>query len=411
MRYRALTQADDFSRDVATFVKLVGEREYCRLLSNIGKGLNVKGYVTRLDDLRFSLELQLFNLELLRQKESGKFAGIPGDIHEAVDFVIGLGQTIPHLSSAAQKKLRGQIIGGLKTNGLRSVQHELRVASAVSSLGFDVTFFDLEGNGRCDLMAEKDAIVFEIEAKSVPIFSGRPIIPQEAEKFFDEVRRGFNGWTDKDQIPILDVTLKSGLDNNREALLALVDACNAVAGTKTDQTIGDKVAIHFVGTFADAPFERLEIAARLDELRSGVNVYVRREHPKVIIRLRSERRDKFEKNIIATISEASKKQFSGVRPSIIWVHIDYVSPESFKALSYSKEGTSRLDSIANAVFRSSKRDHITQLVFSGGAHLRSDGASRRSNFIRTVYNSPTRRFEKAILFPDGRTRRPTSRKE
>jgi phenylpyruvate tautomerase PptA (4-oxalocrotonate tautomerase family) len=128
---------------------------------------------------------------------------------------------------------------------------------------------------------------------------------------------------------------------------------------------------------------------------------------KVIIRLRSERRDKFEKNIIATISEASKKQFSGVRPSIIWVHIDYVSSESFKALSYSKEGTSRLDSIANAVFRSSKRDHITQLVFSGGAHLRIDGATRRSNFMRTVYNSPTGRFEKTFLFPDGRTRRPT----
>ena len=46
MRYRALTQADDFSRDVATFVNFIGESEYCRLLSNIGKGLNVKGYVT-----------------------------------------------------------------------------------------------------------------------------------------------------------------------------------------------------------------------------------------------------------------------------------------------------------------------------------------------------------------------------
>jgi hypothetical protein len=278
MRYRALTQADDFSRDVATFVNFIGESEYCRLLSNIGKGLNEKGYVTALDDLRFSLELQLVNLEILRRRESGKFAGIPEDIHEAVDFVIGLGQTIPYLTSLAQKKLRGQIIGGLKTNGLRSVQHELRVAAAVSNLGFNVTFFDLEGNGRCDLIAEKDAIVFEIEGKSVPIFSGRPILPQEAEKFFDEVRRGFKGWTDEDQIPILDVALKSGLDNNREGLLALVDACNAVA--KMDQTIGDKVAIHFVGTFADAPFERLEIAARLDELRSGVNVYVPREHPK-----------------------------------------------------------------------------------------------------------------------------------
>jgi hypothetical protein len=136
MRYRALTQADDFSRDVATFVNFIGENEYRRLLINIGKGLNVKGYVTRLDDLRFSLELQLFNLELLRQKKSGNFAAIPAAIHEVVDFVIGLGQTIPHLSSAAQTKLRGQIIGGLKTNGLRSVQHELRVCRGGIQPGF-----------------------------------------------------------------------------------------------------------------------------------------------------------------------------------------------------------------------------------------------------------------------------------
>jgi phenylpyruvate tautomerase PptA (4-oxalocrotonate tautomerase family) len=405
MRYRALTLAEDFSRDLATFVDFIGESEYRRLLLRIGEGLNLKGYVTRLDDLRFSLELQLLNLELLRQKDSGKFPGIPENIHEAVDFVIGLGQTIPLLSSTAQKKLRGQIIGGLKTNGLRPVQHELRVAAAVSNLGFDVAFADLESNGGYDLLAQRDGITFEVEAKAVPIFSGRPILPQEAEKFFDEVRRRFNGWSDKDQIPILNIVLKSSLATSRPDILALVNACNAAASTKTEQNIGGDVRVQFVGTIPDAPAERLELAAHVDYLRTAVNVYVPQKHPKVLIRLRSERRDKFEKNIIETISDASKTQLSGTRPAIVWVHIDYVTPNGMKALSYAKKGASRFDFIAHAVFRSSKRNHIVQLVFSGGAHLTNDGTTRRSNFIRTVYNAPSSRFGSAILFPDGRERR------
>ena len=58
---------------------------------------------------------------------------------------MGLGEAIPHLSPAASKKLRGQIIGGLKTNGLRPLQHEMRIAVAVSNLDCNVRFADLEG--------------------------------------------------------------------------------------------------------------------------------------------------------------------------------------------------------------------------------------------------------------------------
>jgi phenylpyruvate tautomerase PptA (4-oxalocrotonate tautomerase family) len=410
MRYRAFTLPEDFSRDLATSIDLIGESEYRGLLDNIGRGLNFKGYVTRLDDLRFSLELQLFNLELLRQKHSGRFPAVPLIIHEAVDFIIGLGQTIPHLSLSAQKKLCGQVVGGLKTNSLRPLQHELRVATAVSKLGFDVTFADLEGNGGYDLLAERAEESYEVEAKAAEVFSGRPILPQKAQIFFDEVRRGFNRWSDKDSIPILDIVLKSNLATRRPEVLALVEACNAAASTKTEQSVGGNAAVHFAGTIAGVPLKRLQTAAlhydqtvalHYDEF---FNVYVPQ---KVLIRLRSERKDKFEKKIIDTISEACKKQFSGTRPAVIWVHIDYVNPDSFKALSSAKQGmSSRLGFIANNVFRSSERDHIVQLVFSGGAHLKVEGGLGRSSFNSTVYNAPSSRFGKAILFPGGKTRHP-----
>jgi hypothetical protein len=147
MRYRSKNTPDDFSRDVAAFIDLIGEDEYRRLLVDLGKGLRLKGYVTETDDLRFSLELQLLNLELLRGKFRGQLPGAPQQIHEAADFVTGVGQTIPHLSAPARTKLRGQIIGGLKTDGLRALQHEMRVAGMISKIGCNVIFADLESNG------------------------------------------------------------------------------------------------------------------------------------------------------------------------------------------------------------------------------------------------------------------------
>lgn len=200
----------------------------------------------------------------------------------------------------------------------------------------------------------------------------------------------------------MNIVLKSNLATSRPELLPLVDACNAAASTKADRSVGN-ATVHFVGTTADVPVKQLQIAARVDELKHNVIVYVPQKHPKVLIRLRSEREDKFEKNIIGTISEARKKQFTGTRPAVIWVHIDYVTPHSFNALSYMKQGVSRLDYIANNIFRSSD-SHIVQLVFSGGAHLKTEEGTQRSSFISTAYNAPSSRFGKAILFPGGKTR-------
>jgi hypothetical protein len=316
MRYRSRNTSDDFSRDVAAFINLIGEGEYRRLLVKLGKGLNHKGYVTETDDLRFSLELQLLNLELVREKVAGQFPGAPEHIHEAADFVTGLGQTILHLSAQARAKLRGQIIGGLKTNGLRPLQHEMRVAGMISKLGCDVIFADLEGDGGCDFFAEKDGVTYEIEGKSLPIFSGQPILPQDAEKLFLALRQKFDGWKDAAQIPILNVTVKNRLSPGHADLLELVEACNTAAATRQNLAVGSDAAVQFLGAIPDALYPKVALAARLDMLRNGINVYVSEGQPKIVVRLFSERSGRFVQNVITTISDASKRQFSGNRPGI-----------------------------------------------------------------------------------------------
>jgi hypothetical protein len=208
MRYRPVSTPVELSKDLAEFVELVGENILFRSLWNLGRGLRNKGYVTALDDIRFSLELQLLNLMLCRDKRSGQITSIGKEVHEAVDFIIGIGQSIPYLSPKAKVKLRGQIIGGIKTNGLRPLQHEFRVAGKLSDIGYDVQFTDLEDVGAHDLMATKSGIEFEVEAKSTPVYSGRSLLLPDAEKFFDVVRKQFDGSTDCTKISVLNLKLK-----------------------------------------------------------------------------------------------------------------------------------------------------------------------------------------------------------
>jgi len=278
----------------------------------------------------------------------------------------------------------------------------MRVAGMICKLGCDVIFADLEGDGGCDFLAEKDGVTYEVEGKSLAIFSGQPILPQDADKLFLVLRQKFDGWKDAAQIPILNIRVKNRLSTSRADLLELAGACNTAAATRQNLRVGSEAVVQFVGAIPDAPYPKVALAARLDVLRNWTNVYVSQGQPKVVVRLFSERPGRFVQNVITTISDASKRQFSGNRPGIIWVHVDYISRHIFDSLTYAKKGSSLFDLIALAVLDSPKRDHISQLVFSGGAQLVKKDDYQMSSFRHVVYNSPRSKFSEARLFPAGR---------
>jgi hypothetical protein len=406
MRYRSVTDLKDFSRDLATFVSFMGGARYGRLLERLGQGLNHKGYVTPVDDLRFSLELELLNLELLRRQNArGNLRGIPERLHEAAEFVMGLGEAIPHLSTVAKKRLQGQIVGGLKTNGLRSLQHEMRVAVALSRRDCDIQFADLEGAGSFDFLAEREALEYEVECKSLPIFSGYPIQPQDADKLSSELHRKFGGWSDRTRIPILTITIDGKLSADRAEQLGLIAACNEAVAKQGDTKVEHHATVQFIGTIPDAPMKPLMEHARRDAFLHGIAVFFLPKHPKVIVRLQSVRKSRFARNIVTDISDAAKHQLTGTRRGIIWTHIDYIDKAMFDSLAYSAAHPSLFDQIANAVFNSAKRRHVTQLIFSGAPYLSKDSTLGRSTFESVIYNAPESKFGEPALFGGGKTQR------
>ena len=374
MRYRSRSDGIQFSADAAAFADLMGGREYVTLLFELGEALNHKGFVTAIDDIKFSLERELLNLELLRIERKGILSGMPGDLHEAAAFVLGVGQAIPHLSEKARRELRGKVLSGLKTNGLRPLEHEFRAAGVISHLGFDVTFSDLEGNeGGFDFLAQRDGRAFEIEGKCVPAYLGQAISPEDAEKQFLELRRRFNGWADGAKIPILDVRLSKRLDVSRARIGDVIDACNAAARGRTAVIIEDYAAVRFLGAAPESARDLLIQQIHADRMSTNANMYLSTQEPRVVVRLSSDQESRFAPKVLATLGDAAKRQFTGSRPGIIWLHIDYLIPEQFDALAFREKGPSLFDLMALAVLDSPKRSHLCQLVFSGGSYLERRG--------------------------------------
>jgi hypothetical protein len=401
LRYRDVSSLADISRDIAVVVDFVGLEEYRSSLDAIGRSLRAKGFVTPFDDAHFSLELDLFNLEQLRSRCSGLFPSLPMRCHRGLDFLIGLGQTIPALSGGAKARLLGRLRSGLK-EGLWPLEHELRVAANLSKRGWNLYFHDLEEGGGYDFLAHRTGAGFEVEAKAVSAFTGWPIKPDNLGKLLLEIKRRFV-WKDERTIPVLRVQLSSALLPERTQLQGLVDAFSNAAGANGGVSLSS-AQIQFVGTVPDLAPVQLSIASYKHACMVQKIVLVNPTRPKLVLELSSEKPVQLERKIAKTINEAARMQFSRSSPGLIWTHVNFISDEAFRRLGSQHAGTPFLDRVANAALLSEKRTHLAQLIFSGGSFQQRTGSTVCSSYKVVVYDSPACHFGKKVIFQGGRVR-------
>jgi hypothetical protein len=400
VRYRTVNNLSDISYDAAVAVDFIGQDEYRDALDSLGRSLRAKGFVTPFDDAWFGLELDLLNLERLRAKTSGLFQSLPEPCHAGVDFLIGLGQTIPHLSAKAKTRLLGRLRTGLK-EGLWPVQHELRVAKVLDNRGCNIYFHDLEEDGGYDFLATRNGTAFEIEAKAISAFTGWPIKPENLNKLLFEVKQHFS-WNDETTIPVISLKLSSHLLPERTQLRELVSALTEVARTREPLSLPN-ATIRFIGVSPNMAPERLMMATRGHALMRKKIVLVNPVSPKLVLELDSDKPIQLKRKIVKTINEAAREQFSRSNPSVIWTHIHLISHGAFTELTLATGGKlGLLDGVANAALLAEKRIHVSQLVFSGGSFLKKTASAARSTFASVVYDSPACRFGTDTIFPFAR---------
>jgi hypothetical protein len=288
---------------------------------------------------------------------------------------------------------------GLK-EGLLPLYHELRVAASLSKYGCDVQFHDLESGSGYDFLATRNATRFEVEAKATSGFTGARIKPPMLNKLLVEVKEHFR-WQGRG-IPFIQVTL-SRLSENRDELQQLIAGCSEVARTKGSTSVFD-AQIRFIGEISDMSPDKLEYASYLHASMRRRIVAVNPVPPKLVLELDCSNPIDLGRKIVKNINEAARKQFSRSNPCVIWTHIDLIPAVVFSQLTTRANGKDALcDQIASAALLSEKRDHLAQLVFSGGSFLQETSVSTvRSAFKSAVYNSPICRFGDDVIFPRGR---------
>ena len=388
---------------MTTVAEFLGEDQYLESIIAIGRGFAIKGSETPVDTLLYSLELQLGAIEVNRRQSFGERLGHREDVHEGLDFLVNLAQTLPALSPDARERLRRSIFGALKTEGLRPLQHELRVARALAGVGCELQFHDQEGGGGFDYLATRDGVTYEVEAKAMTMFSGEPAHPKDAGKLFVEIRLRFVGWAETDPIPVLNVTLPGRVPASKEALIKIADGCSEAVRNKRGVVLNDGTSIAFDGTLRDVTNEELRVVMERDAARRprDINVFAGTRRPRVYIRLFTAKPMALQQKLREIISSASRRQCTQTRPAVLWPHIDYLTPERFVALIDRRDGLSMTDGIAASIFNSTTRGHLTQLVFSGVAVQQNTEETTSSGYRVRTYNSKVSRFNVPPLFPWG----------
>jgi len=400
VRYRAVNDLSDISRDAAIVADFIGQDQYRESFASIGRSLNAKGFVTPYDDEAFALELELLNLELLRARGGERFYTLPEACHAGVDFLIGVGQTIPCLSAGAKTRLLGRLRKGLK-EGLWPLQHEFRVAGLLSKLGWDVYFHDLEEDGGYDFLATRDGIACEVEAKAISLYTAWPIKPENIGKLFVELKQCFS-WDDEKTIPILGLKFTANLLPERTQLRELVSALNDVAQTG-EEIFLPGVKVRRIGTVPNMPIEKLMKAAQVHSQMVRKTVIGNALSPRIVLEFDSNKPVQLAKKMIRTLREAAKEQFSLSRPGAIWMHIGMITNDLFKTFGSTYYGRAGLlDRIAESVLLSEKRNNLSQLMFSGGSFLKKTSTVAHSAFESVTYESPRCRFGPTAIFPVGR---------
>jgi hypothetical protein len=204
-------------------------------------------------------------------------------------------------------------------------------------------------------------------------------------------------------IPVIGATLASSLSPDRTELQQLISAFSTVARTKTGLVLPE-AQVRFIGAVPDMTPDKLMRASSAHAQMRRTIVLVNAERPKLILELDSSNPIKLGRTIIQTVNDAAKKQFSRSHPAVIWTRINFISDEVFLSLGAQRDGrASLLDSVANRALTSGKRNHLSQLVFSGGSFLDKDETVARSSYRSIVYNSPICRFGNDVIFDGGRT--------
>ncbi len=312
------------------------------------------------------------------------------------------------MSTKARASFRMTILDSLKPDrDFRQVEHELRVFTHYSQLGYSVKWADLEGVGSYDLLVTNQSIQFEVEAKTISDDIGRQIKAEDVTRAF----KCFQLYVRKSQFDglcgIVTLRLRDSVPPTEE-LNQLIDL-HVSSGFAPIQYRSMEMTFDPVDHWKNAGW-RHDVegnfeARSMQEADDFHIMIIRSERSIVMFRIGSIGDSSIARQLKKIVKKAGT-QCSSYRPAVIWLHFFGLSDGELRLLveEAKQSRSSAFAQIASYTFSPESRDHVAKILISADRDEVRVHRPENSNVSEISVDGPM--YEATNLkgkFPDLRT--------
>jgi transcriptional regulator with XRE-family HTH domain len=384
-------ELSEFPRELAEFIGFIG-------------GHNIDKAVRKLDRKVASPEAQLlFGDRFYFHEQWARFTKGALPFHldvsdvlavRAASFIGGINRLRRSLSSSGANRLRTMVLDNLRPDrDIRQIEHEIRCATHFGRKGFKVTFADLEGLGKFDLLVEAASGEIEVECKTITQDTGSQIKTEITVQLAETFNAAISKQAPVNESGLFVMTLrkpsadckhlaqqlKNSLGSNRATCFDGTDFSLQFLPRPAWQSLLNSGHIPSLRTqiSADPSLSEDEEAHCVTQLQDQVIGLVIRPHKSTTITQR----------IIDVIKDGAD-QCTGKRASVVWLHFVGLTEGIFLSLAeFSSQKSAGLNAIVSKVLHSdassTDRSHVQCVRFSAGPSAISRRPALASNLILT----------------------------
>lgn len=365
----------DAERSWPEFVAWIGFSTLSKALKRKHSSLEEWASFREIAPKLFSIEIGL--AKVLQRWRTTRKLSFPKEksTYDALAFA-GLCTRIKSQLSKQQAEIfRRRVISDILPNGrLCHLDHEFRIAQNLFDHGWTIKHFGFCGEPGPDFIAQRGANEIEVEGKCLSPEIGLGISYEYSTRLLSRINRDLRGkypgqfttikieiFRDEEQNNKIDTVRQSAIDSYASATGCSSDTFRIV--------IEFSPLRDFLSRFPTVEGQNWlhDTFAELRTREGDYGYFMRRANEVIFCNIIPMRPSKQLKNVLKLISKTCGRQFSGTRPSVLWLHLQGLDP---KQVDNNVNGTPYLfRRLAQHTFRSDSRNHLTAITFSSDTDI------------------------------------------
>ncbi|MFC5743378.1 hypothetical protein [Dyella tabacisoli] len=297
----------------------------------------------------------------------------------AIAFVAQAISLYDAVGDAAGKQLMRRIVGAIKNEpeDLRALQVELATATHFLQSGYEVSFPDLNGDERFDLLLHGiDGSEIEVECKFLSRDKGQKIHRSELVDFYKEVAPVLNSHISTSSADlIVEITVPDRFPSQMHEKKGIADlvriAISSDASTMSNGIARIDVRDATSAGLGNAADSGLIDRGYLDKVTGTNNrpmlMLGSEGGSTALLVVKSEKNDSIFESIYRTLSRAASKQLTRKRPALLIARLDDIDMQALVRVAASEAGAdsgpNTLQLIASRLMRGAHHEHIVSVCF------------------------------------------------